>query len=176
MVSQLPRLSASSTISWRVAKTRLLGTSILIVRRPWKVCGTLRVVGERCNAACEIFCSDFAKAFKQVPAVEELLKLSVIVQWDPVLQKPAFMLPQTQTFAKKGLKCRLGAWFGFHDAISSFLSGWHASLAVYVFMGLMKGWLIRKGTSLDAAPIKTKVGEEDFDTESAWVVFVSSDF
>ena len=61
-----------------------------------KVSGTLRVLGETfgCNL---VFCSDFSKAFKHIPAVESLQKYTVVVQRDPVRAKPVFMIPLTQS-------------------------------------------------------------------------------
>ena len=45
-----------------------------------------------------IFTNDFAKAFKQVPNVDSLLPYAIVVQWDPVSESPAFMIPFTQLF------------------------------------------------------------------------------
>ena len=62
------------------------------------VTATLRTVGERYLEPLEMFTSDFAKAFKQVPGVEAMLHLSVVVQWDPTSRRPAFLIPYTQVF------------------------------------------------------------------------------
>ena len=56
------------------------------------VTATLRSVGELYNEPLEMFTSDFAKAFKQVPGVEAMLHLSVIVQWNPSSRRPVFPL------------------------------------------------------------------------------------
>ena len=58
----------------------------------------MRAVGTLFPEKLELFTSDFAKAFKQIPGVEALLECSVIVQYDPHTQKPAYLVPFTQVF------------------------------------------------------------------------------
>ena len=62
---------------------------------------TMRTMAEKYDEELIMFTSDFAKAFKQVPGMTELLHLSVIVQWDPILQQPAFLVPYTQVFGDR---------------------------------------------------------------------------
>ena len=62
------------------------------------VAASMRAAGEKFQEQLCFFTSDFAKAFKQVPGVSEMLSLSVVVQWDPDQQRPAFMVPFTQVF------------------------------------------------------------------------------
>ena len=53
------------------------------------------------NDHLEQFASDFAKAFKQVPADPSLANLAVIVQWSPEHTCPAFFIGRTQFFGGK---------------------------------------------------------------------------
>ena len=62
------------------------------------VAASMRAMSEEFTEPMEFFTSDFAKAFKQVPGVAELLHLAVVVQWDLPHSKPAFMIPYTQVF------------------------------------------------------------------------------
>ena len=63
----------------------------------------MRAMSEEFHEPLAFFTSDFAKAFKQVPGVTELLHLAVVVQWDPTHSRPAFMIP-----------IHSGVWGSFH--------------------------------------------------------------
>ena len=84
--------------TWRILKT--IGESAGRLSRRWteRVSGTVIVIGEAFNCNLIMCCSDFSKAFKQTLAVKSLHTYTVIVHWDPVRAKPAYMIPLSQTF------------------------------------------------------------------------------
>ena len=48
--------------------------------------------------ALQQFASDFAKAYKQVPAAPDISHLAVICQWSPKFKQAVFFLGRTQFF------------------------------------------------------------------------------
>ena len=58
-------------------------------------------------------------------------------------------LPRMRTFRFRGERTRLGAWFGWFKAADDYDHGWTARAGVYAFVGLTKGWLVKKGRALD---------------------------
>ena len=74
---------------------------------------TMKAMGEKFDEKLQLFTSDFTNAFKQIPGVEELLHLSIIVQWQPELARPVFMVPYTQVFGGRSTPvnfARYPAW------------------------------------------------------------------
>ena len=56
------------------------------------VANHVRAAVKRFQSELGIFTSDFKKAFKQVPNWERLINCTVVTQWDPMRQAPAFFL------------------------------------------------------------------------------------
>ena len=92
------------------------------------VAASMRAMSEEFPEPMEFFTSDFAKAFKQVPGVTELLHLAVVVQWDPTHSQPAFMIPYTQVFGGRSTPlnfARFPAWCCYAMAVLAALPSEH---------------------------------------------------
>ena len=92
------------------------------------VAASMRAMCERYREPNEFFTSYFAKAFKQVPGVTELLHLSVVVPWGPTHGRPAFMIPYTQVFGGRSTPlnfARFPAWCCYAIAVLAALPSEH---------------------------------------------------
>jgi hypothetical protein len=66
-------------------------------------------------------------------------------------------LPSLPVFQQRGPECSMGRWFGWHDCAAFHDGGWHARLAVYIFIGLQSNWLKPGGDMPNIAPVRVKV-------------------
>ena len=95
-----------------------------------------------------MFTSDFAKAFKQVPGVETMLHLSVVVQWDPVSRRPAFLVPYTQVFGGRSTPlnfARFPAWCCHAMAVLAALPCEHCvddMISAERMKSMRSGWVV----------------------------------